>query len=49
MNKITVEITIDQLNLIIAGLESNTKSLITNLVQQAQPQIAQQQAEATSE
>lgn len=47
MNKVTIEITIDQLNLIIAGLENNTKQLINNIVQQVQPQIAQQQAEAT--
>ena len=49
MNKVTIEITIDQLNLIIAGLESNTKSLITNLVQQVQPQIAQQQQPSSNE
>lgn len=49
MNKITVELTVDQLNQLINALDQTTKTLINNLVQQAQPQIAQQQAEVTSE
>ena len=42
MNKVTVELTVDQVNQLINALEQTTKALITNIVQQVQPQIAQQ-------
>lgn len=49
MNKVTIEITVDQLNQIISCLDQNTKQLINNIVQQVQPQIAQQQQPSSNE